>query len=83
MVNAQKEHLNYLNEESTDFSYELEVLDKTLEDWSIISNELLSVLFKRNDYLKDGRSTRSLMALGALEAHLNMAMQALKASKEN
>ena len=83
MVNAQKEHLIYPNEESTDFSDELEVLHKTLEDWSIISKELLSDLSKRNDYLKDGRSTKSLMALGALEAHLNMAMQALKASKEN
>ncbi|ABX09344.1 possible MATH domain [Prochlorococcus marinus str. MIT 9211] len=83
MVNAKKELTISLEEGSSEFSHEREFFHEKLEEWSLISKELLSELSRKEEYLKDKRSTKSIMALGALEAHLNMAMQALKASKEN
>ena len=59
---------------------EKEQFERLLEDWSLISEKLINELRKKSDYIVQKRCSKSLMALGALEAHLNMAFQAQKAS---
>ncbi|MEB3322236.1 MAG: hypothetical protein VKI81_05380 [Synechococcaceae cyanobacterium] len=58
--------------------------DPTLEalfaGWERTSRELLEVLQRGGDSLGRGRSPRQMMALGALQAHLLMALQAHAAS---
>ena len=57
-----------------------EAFRELLIDWSSLSQKLLKKLNHKYDYIVEGREPKSLMALGALEAHLNMAIQAHKAS---
>ena len=62
------------------FSQKQKDFQELLLNWSILSKELLIELNEKNDYLAEGKSPKSLMALGALQAHLNIALQAQKAS---
>jgi hypothetical protein len=51
-----------------------------LQSWSQSSQQLLAMLQTAGPAVGEGRSTRQLMALGALQAHLSMALQAGAAS---
>ncbi|MEB3307010.1 MAG: hypothetical protein VKK98_02540 [Cyanobacteriota bacterium] len=57
-----------------------ETLSSQLESWSHSSRQLLALLQAAGPELGEGRSPRQLMALGALQAHLAMALQAGAAS---
>ncbi len=59
---------------------ENEKLEKLLYKWSTTSKELLKTLKEDQSYLAAINKPNSLLALGAMEAHINMALQALKAS---
>ncbi len=52
-----------------------------LNQWASNSNKVLNLLKSRNQIFLKDKSSKSLMALGAMEAHLNMALQALKAAE--
>ena len=62
------------------FSQEQKSFDQLLINWSSLSQQLLDELRTKSDYILEGREPESLLALGVLEAHLNMAIQAHKAS---
>jgi len=49
--------------------------------WSKLSKKILFHLSQSKNNLAEGKSPTSLMALGAMEVHINMAIQALKASE--
>ena len=78
--NAQKELKDESNINS-EFLEEKEDFEELLTTWSSISKELLENLKKSESDLKDIKGSKSLLALGAMEAHINMALQALKASE--
>lgn len=59
---------------------EKERLEKLLFTWATASKELLEGLREENSSLSELKGANSLLALGAMEAHINMALQALKAS---
>jgi hypothetical protein len=52
-------------------------LDAVLEDWSRSSQELLQLLQQSGPAADVRRGPRQLMALGALQAHVRMGLQAL------
>ena len=78
LLNAQKD--KFANSEENEHCSRLQ--DELLEDlnnWELSTKSLLKKISSRNEkYLKD-KSSNSLMALGAMEVHLNMALQALQA----
>lgn len=57
-------------------SEEREALETLLAAWCRSSHELLTALRSGGEAVAEGRSPRQLMALGALQAHLAMALQA-------
>jgi hypothetical protein len=57
-----------------------ESLEALFSNWARSSRELFEVLQRGGSPLSRGRSPRQLMALGALQAHLAMALQAHAAS---
>jgi hypothetical protein len=57
-----------------------EAFKAQLQSWSQSSQQLLAMLQGAGPAVVEGRSTRELMALGALQAHLTMALQARAAS---
>ncbi len=81
-TSAQKDHL--ASEGDLDHSLEgKERFKQLLIDWSSLTSELLEALSKKHGYIVEGRSPKSLMALGALEAHLKMAKGAQEASESD
>ena len=57
-------------------------LQGLLEQYGQLSQRLLAELNAQAPALKQQRSARQLMALGALQAHLQMGLRALVASEE-
>ena len=82
LLNAQKDKF-VSSEECEEYSTLQEELLSELEDWELSTKSLLKKFSSRNEkYLKD-KTSNSLMALGAMEVHLNMALQALQGFKKD
>ena len=77
--------LNAQNDGS--FSYDLGNIDDSekrefnelISNWENITKDVIKTISKRNKNLLSDKSSNSLIALGAMEVHLNMALQALNA----
>ncbi len=55
-----------------------EKLKDYLKSWMNSSQLLIEHLRQEENILEPNKSSKSILALGAMEAHINMAMQALK-----
>ena len=76
LLNAQKD--KFANSvESEQFSEEQDQLITELDNWESSTKTLLKKISNRNQKFLQNKSANSLMALGAMEVHLNMALQAL------
>ena len=81
LLNAQKDKFAS-SDESNQYSKLQDELLEELDNWESSTKSLLKKISRRNEkYLQD-KSSNSLMALGAMEVHLNMALQALHAFKK-
>ena len=78
MLNAQKE-LNASDETINSDSLEKIEFDELINDWELLTKDVIKTISKRNKNLLKDKSSNSLIALGAMEVHLNMALQALNA----
>ena len=78
MLHAQKELYTSDDQKNTD-SLEKREFDELLIDWEIVTKDVIKTISKRNENLLKDKSPNSLIALGAMEVHLNMALQALNA----
>ena len=52
-----------------------------IKTWTETSLKILLILNKEQKVLTENRNPKSLMAFGAMGAHINMALQALKATE--
>ena len=78
MQHAQKE-LN-ASDDANDFdSLEKIEFNEQINNWEIVTKNVIKTISKRNKNLLKDKSSNSLIALGAMEVHLNMALQALNA----
>ena len=82
LLNAQKDKFASSEESEQNSKLQDELLAE-LDNWELSTKSLLKKISGRNEkFLKD-KSSNSIMALGAMEVHLNMALQALKAFKKD
>lgn len=82
LLNAQKDKFAG-SEESEQYSKLQNELIEELDKWELSTKSLLKKISNKNEkYLQD-KSSNSLMALGAMEVHLNMALQALLGFKKD
>lgn len=51
--------------------------------WTETSRKILLILNKKEKVLTENRDSKSIMAFGAMGAHINMALQALKATESD
>ena len=58
-----------------------EEFDDLITNWSEISQKILLILNQKQEFFTKIKNPKSLMAFGAMGAHINMALQALKASE--
>ena len=71
--NTSKENENIENKEFNDL----------VSNWAKTSQEILSILNKNDKMVNKNRNSKSLIAFGAMGAHINMALQALKATESD
>ena len=82
LLNAQKDKFSN-SEESEEYNKLQAELLAELDNWELSTKSLLKKISSKNEiYLKD-KSSNSIMALGAMEVHLNMALQALQGFKKD
>ena len=60
---------------------ESEEFDELIKNWTETSQKILKLMNKQETFLTKNRNSKSLMAFGAMGAHINMALQALKATR--
>ncbi len=82
MLNAQKD-LNASDDKKDTESLEKQEFDELINNWEIVTKDVIKTISKRNKNLLKNKSSNSLIALGAMEVHLNMALQALNAFKKD
>ena len=82
LVNAQKDKLASLEESDQNTKLQDEFLEE-LDNWELSTKSLLKKISSGNEQFLQNKSSNSLMALGALEVHLNMALQAIQAFKKD
>ena len=78
MLNAQKDLYASGDKNNVDSSEKRE-FDELIDNWEILTKDVMKTISKRNENLLKDKSSNSLIALGAMEVHLNMAIQALNA----
>ena len=82
LSNAQKD--KFTNPQDNEiYDQEQEELINQLLNWELSTKSLLKNISKRNENLLKDKTSESIMALGAMEVHLNMALQALNVFKKN
>ena len=82
LMNAQKDKFVSSEDNEKDTKLQDELVDE-LDNWELSTKSLLKKISIRNKKFLEVKSSDSLMALGAMEVHLNMALQALQAFKKD
>ena len=82
LINAQKDILTSLGEDDT-IEIEQQEFSKLLENWEEITKKIINKVSSQEKTFLKNKSSNSIMALGAMEVHLNMAQQALKVFKND
>ena len=80
LIKAKKDisSLNVSENKEINGNQEFNDLIKT---WTETSQKILLMMNKEQKVLTENRNPKSLMAFGAMGAHINMALQALKATE--
>ena len=82
LMNAQKDKFANSEESEQNTKLQDELLEE-LDNWELSTKSLLKKISNRNENNLQDKCPNSLMALGAMEVHLNMALQALKGFKKD
>ncbi len=74
---ASKENAPLKEQQDSEIT-EKEIFNQLLVSWSDKSNQILSMIKKKEAIITKDRKSESIMAIGAMSAHLNMALQAMR-----
>ena len=82
LIKAKKD-LSLNNTSEKNQIKETQEFNDLIKTWKETSKKILLMIHKEEKVLTENRNPKSLMALGAMGAHINMALQALKATKSD
>ena len=82
LVKAKKEVYS-TNSLKNNYIEEKQEFDNLIRNWTETSQKLLVIMNNKDKIFTDNKSPKSLMAFGAMGAHINMALQALKATRSD
>ena len=82
LIRARKDISSFDTPDKNKSKKSQELID-LLETWTESSQKLLLMISKEQKVLTENRSPKSLIAFGAMGAHINMALQALKATESD
>ena len=80
LCKAKKELLSVETSSNIEIN-ENQEFNSLISDWTSLSRKILVLLNKKDHLSTKNRNSKSLIALGAMGAHINMALQALKATE--
>ena len=80
LLTKAKKEISTLAMAGNDEFLESQEFNDLIKDWTKTSKKILESLNKKDQVLTKNRNSKSLIALGAMGAHINMALQALKAT---
>ena len=79
LIRAQKD-ISLNNSSENNNIKEVQEFNNLVENWTDISQRLLLMFNNKANIFSENRNPKSLMAYGAMAAHINMALQALKST---
>tara|TARA_Y100001968_G_C19155372_1_gene618165 strand:+ start:158 stop:490 length:333 start_codon:yes stop_codon:yes gene_type:complete len=82
LIKAKKDISSFDTFEKNKTKESQEFID-LLDTWTKASHKILLMISKEEKALTENRSPKSLIAFGAMGAHINMALQALKATESD
>jgi len=77
LINAHKDKFSSIGNDNA-IEIEQQEFTELLENWEENTKHILNKVSSKNKSILENKSSNSIMALGAMEVHLNMALQALK-----
>ena len=82
LIKAKKDISSHTSSEKNQIQ-ENKQFDDLVKIWTETSQEILLMMNKEHNFLTDNKNPKSLVALGAMGAHINMALLALKATESD
>ena len=79
LIKAQKDITSSNSSEYKKIKEEQDFND-LIKNWTETSQKILLMMNKKEELLTKNKNSKSLIAFGAMGAHINMALQALKAT---
>ena len=80
LIKAKKD-ISSVNTSENNQIKENQEFNNLIKTWTETSQKILLMMNREQKILTENRNPRSLMAYGAMGAHINMALQALKATE--
>ena len=82
LIKAKKD-ISSINTSENNQIKENQEFNHLIKTWTETSQKILLMMHKEEKVLTENRNPRSLMAYGAMGVHINMALQALKATESD
>ena len=82
LIKAKKD-ISSINTSETNQINENQEFNNLIKTWTETSQKILLMMNREQKILTENRNARSIMAYGAMGAHINMALQALKATESD
>ena len=82
LIKAKKD-ISSINPSENNHTKENQEFNDLIKAWTETSRKILLMMNKEQKVLTENRNSKSLMAFGAMGAHINMALQALKATESD
>ena len=82
LIKAKKD-ISSINTSENNQIKENQEFNELIKTWKKTSQKILLMMNKEQNVLTEIKNPKSLMAFGAMEAHINMALQALKATESD
>ena len=82
MIKAKKD-ISSINTSENNQIQENQEFNDLIKTWTETSRKILVMMNKEQKALPENINPKSLMAFGAMGAHINMALQALKATESD
>ena len=82
LIRAKKD-ISSINTSENNQIKEHQEFNNLIKTWTETSQKILLMMNREQKILTENRNPRSLMAYGAMGAHINMALQALKATESD
>ncbi len=81
LLQKAKKEMLFIGNPENNKENENQDFNSLIKDWTKTSQKILLVLNNKEQFMKNNINPQSLIAYGAMAAHINMALQALKATE--